>query len=296
MTVRVLVASLRQLRPKQWAKNVFVLAAAVFARRYTDPQSIALTLQAFFAFSFVSSAGYVLNDWLDREADRRHPRKQHRPIASGALPGAAAAVLGVGSAAAGFGLAWSVATTTDSALFPLVLAAYLATTLSYSLYFKHVVILDVMVLALCYVWRVVGGAVAIAVTVSPWLFLCTAFISLFIGFNKRRAELSSLGANAGTRAALGSYSQAMILEYQAIVTANTVLSYMLYAVLGPTPWMVLTVPFVLYGLFRYIYLVDQAGAGAAPDEDLLRDRPILATVVLYALVAIAVLQLAPHAA
>jgi 4-hydroxybenzoate polyprenyltransferase len=184
--------------------------------------------------------------------------------------------------AVGAGLAWWVGTG-----FLGIAALYMATTLTYSYYFKHVVILDVMFLAACYVWRVVAGALAIHVHVSPWLFLCTAFLALFIGFNKRRAELRELGEGAGTRKNLDEYSDRMLQEFQSIVTANTVLSYALYAVLGaPTRWMVLTVPFVLFAIFRYIYLVDQKGEGGAPDETLLKDKPILATAMLYGVVTI----------
>lgn len=281
----IVFAAIKQMRPKQWAKNVFVLAALVFSGQFLDVAEIGKALVAFASFSLIASAGYTLNDWLDREADRRHPKKKHRPIASGALPGAAAMVLLVVLAASGLGLAWSV-----SPLFLGVILAYFATTMSYSYFFKHQVILDVMVLALCYVWRVIGGAVAISVAVSPWLFLCTAFISLWIGFNKRRAELVQLGAGGGTRKNLEKYSPTMIAEMQSIVTGNTVLSYVLYTVLGaPSPWMVLTIPFVLYGMFRYIYLVDRHGEGDAPDETILRDGPILGTVVVYGLVVLAVM-------
>ncbi len=281
--MKLVLAALRQLRPKQWAKNVFVFAALVFSGRFLDVPSVGLALLAFASFSMVASAGYILNDWLDREADRKHPKKKFRPIASGALPEGVALVLLAVIAAIGLGLAWWL-----SPLYLAVVVLYFATTMSYSFYFKHHVILDVMMLAACYVWRVIGGAVAIGVAVSEWLFLCTAFVSLFIGFNKRRAELAQLGSDSGTRKNLQAYSPTMIAEFQAIVTSGTVMSYMLYAVLGPSKWMTLTIPFVLYGVFRYIYLVDRHGEGSAPDETLIQDRPILVTGVLYALTAMAV--------
>lgn len=281
----IVVAAIKQMRPKQWAKNVFVLAALVFSGQFLDVSEVGKAAIAFASFSLIASAGYTLNDWLDREADRRHPKKKHRPIASGALPGAAAVALLLTLAVVGLGLGWMI-----SPQFLAVIVAYFITTLSYSYFFKHQVILDVMVLALCYVWRVIGGAVAISVAVSPWLFLCTAFFSLWIGFNKRRAELVQLGAGGGTRKNLEKYSPTMIAEMQSIVTGNTLLSYALYTVLGaPSPWMVLTIPFVLYGMFRYIYLVDRNGEGGAPDETILNDGPILGTVVLYGLVVLAVM-------
>lgn len=281
----VLVAALKQLRPKQWTKNVFLFAALVFSGEFLVPESLVNAFAGFVAFCLIASSGYILNDYLDRDADRKHPKKKFRPIASGALPeGVAlaemAVVLGLGVA-----LAWWIGT-----FFLVIALVYLVTTLSYSFYFKHLVILDVMFLASGFVWRVVAGALAIKVAVSAWLFLCTAFLALFLGFNKRRGELRELGDAAGTRKNLVEYNARMLEEFQSIVTANVVLSYALYAVLGaPTPWMVATVPFVLYGIFRYIYLVEQKGEGGAPDETLLKDRPIQVAVVLYGITAMSVI-------
>lgn len=280
----VLVAAIKQLRPKQWAKNVFLFAAIVFSRRFLDPTAVAQVLIGFLSFSLLASSGYVLNDYLDREADRRHPKKRFRPIASGALPIPAAWVLMLGSLGGGLALAWAL-----NPWFFGIAVVYLATTQSYSAFFKHKVILDVMALAACYVWRAVGGALAIGVAVSPWLFLCTAFVALFLGFNKRRAELLQIGAGGGTRKILERYTPKMLEQFQAIVTGSTVLCYALYTVSGPTPWLTLTIPFVLYGIFRYIYLVEKKGEGGAPDETLLRDWPILVTGVLYVVTAAAVL-------
>lgn len=285
-------AAIRQLRPKQWAKNVFLFAALLFSRSFVGEGAwvaIGSALLGFAAFSLVASAGYILNDLLDREADRRHPKKKHRPIASGALPVPAAAVLLVVVLAAGLGIA--------AVLGPMFLGitmTYLATTLSYSFHVKHVVILDVMFLGACYVWRAVAGAVAIGVTVSPWLFLCTAFLALFLGFNKRRGELIALGDNTETRKNLAEYSLPMLDQFQAIVAGPVVLSYALYTVLGTdNPLMAVTIPYVLYGIFRYVYLIDQKGQGAAPDETLITDVPILITGALYAVTAAAVLLWVP---
>lgn len=286
----LIVAALRQLRPKQWAKNVFLFAAIVFSRSFLDPVAIVHVLMGFAAFCLVSSTGYVLNDLLDREADRVHPKKRHRPIASGALPVPAAIALFVTIGVCGLTLAFVV-----GPYFLAVTLAYLCTTLSYSWYFKHVVILDIMFLASGFVWRAVAGAVAIGVAVSPWLFVCTAFLALFLGFNKRRGELLSLGDDAGTRKNLAEYSPAMLEQFQAIVTGNVVLSYSLYTILSDstTPYMAVTIPYVLYGIFRYVYLIDREGAGDAPDETLLSDTPILVTGVLFAVTAMAVLVFSP---
>jgi 4-hydroxybenzoate polyprenyltransferase len=280
----VLVAAVKQLRPKQWAKNVFVFPALVFSTEFLRLEPVTRALTAFAAFSALASAGYVLNDWLDREADRKHPKKRFRPIASGALPEPAAIGLFVATFLAGVGLAWSL-----SPAFLFIAAVYFVTTLSYSFYFKHKVILDVLFLSSGFVWRVVGGAVAIDVHISPWLFLCTVFMALFFGFNKRRAELLQIGAHSGTRRNLAEYSPQMLEQFQAIVTSATIITYLLYTVMGPTPWMTLTIPMVLYWIFRYIYLVDRHGEGGAPDETVLRDPPMLATSALYAVVAVAVL-------
>ncbi|MCB9664949.1 MAG: decaprenyl-phosphate phosphoribosyltransferase [Alphaproteobacteria bacterium] len=284
--VSVVRAAVKQLRPKQWTKNALLFAALIFSGEFLVSESVINAVVGFFAFSLIASSGYVFNDYLDREADRKHPKKQHRPIASGALPEGLAIVEMIAVLAAGIALAWWV-----GSWFLAVALLYLATTLSYSYYFKHLVILDVMFLALGFVWRVVAGALAIKVHVSAWLFLCTAFFALFLGFNKRRGELRELGEEAGTRRNLVEYSERMIQEIQSIVTANTVLSYSLYAVLGaPTPWMVLTIPFVLYAIFRYIYLVEQRGEGSAPDETLLKDVPILVTSLLYGATAVGVIM------
>jgi 4-hydroxybenzoate polyprenyltransferase len=172
---------------------------------------------------------------------------------------------------------------------------YFVTSISYSSYFKHLVILDVMFLSAGYLWRVVAGAVAVRVTTSPWLLACTGFLALFIGFNKRRGEFLLLGrpaADGATRRNLAQYTPELIVEFQAITTSGTIITYALYTLLGsPTPWMLVTLPFVLYGIFRYIYLVGVEGEGGSPDETLLRDKPILATGVLYVLSVIVVLWL-----
>lgn len=281
----VLRAAMAQLRPKQWAKNVLLLAALVFSGEFLSRESLVSAAAGFVSFSLVASAGYVFNDYLDREADRKHPKKKFRPIASGALPESVALVEMIGLLIVGFGLAWWL-----GGWFTAVLVAYLVTTFSYSWFFKHIVILDVMFLAAGFVWRVIAGAAAIHVAVSAWLFLCTAFLALFVGFNKRRGELRELGDAAGTRRNLIEYNHDMLEEFQSITTANAVLSYSLYCILGaPTPWMTLTLPFVLYGIFRYVYLVEQKGEGAAPDETLLKDGPTLVAGLLYGLTAIGVI-------
>lgn len=284
--VSVARAGLKALRPKQWAKNVLILAPVVFSSIYlTEPWRLLDAALAVLAFSLLASSGYLLNDYLDREADRKHPRKCKRPIASGALPEGVAIVEMIVVLLIGAGIAFFV-----SPVFLVVGLAYLATTMLYSFVLKHIVILDVMVLSSFYLLRVVAGAAAIEVRVSAWLFLCTAFLALFIGLHKRRAELVQLGDGGGTRKILRLYSLPMLDQFQAIVTGAVVLCYALYTVLGSaTPWMTLTIPFVLYGIFRYIWLVDQRGEGDAPDETLIKDAPILVTGLLYGMTAVGLL-------
>ncbi len=276
------LAAIEQLRPKQWAKQVFLVPALVFSGRFLHPESLLRVTIGIAAFSLLASGGYILNDYLDREADRRHPTKRFRPIASGDLPTTSAFVLMGLVVIGGSLLGWWLSPT-----FLLIAYIYLFTTLSYSFYFKHRVILDVMFLAAGFVWRVIAGAVAIEVRVSPWLFLCAAFLALFLGFNKRRGELIKLGER-GTRKNLEHYSREMLVELQAIVTASVVICYALYTVQGPNTWMVLTIPFVLYGVFRYVYLVDKGG-GDAPDELVFSDWPFALNGVLYGLVALVVI-------
>ena len=287
---QILKAALRALRPKQWAKQVFLFAALIFSLEFTNPETWIKTIIGAMAFSMLSSTGYIFNDARDVEADRVHPTKRNRPIASGHLPLPLAYVQMVVIFSIGVSLAWFL-----SPKFLIVALLYFITTISYSFYFKHLVILDVMFLAACYLWRAAAGAVAIGVTISPWLLTCTAFISLFLGFNKRRGELLMLqqkGSSGVTRKNLAQYSPELVVEFQAIATSGTIISYALYAVLGsPTPWMLLTLPYVLYGIFRYIYLVSIHSEGGAPDETLLKDRPILVTGILYAITAVIVLSL-----
>ncbi|RME20988.1 MAG: decaprenyl-phosphate phosphoribosyltransferase [Deltaproteobacteria bacterium] len=289
---RVAIAAIRALRPKQWVKNVLLLAALVFSQSFLDLHAWLEVGVGIASFSLMASCGYLLNDARDVEADRKHPRKRHRPIASGALPLPLAWVEMGLAFALGLALAWWL-----SPAFFVVVILYFITTVSYSMVFKHIVILDVMMLAACYLWRAAAGAVAIEVEISPWLLTCTAFLALFLGFNKRRGELMELGDReiGQTRRNLADYTHDSIVEFQAITTSGTIISYALYTVLAsPTPWLLITLPYVLYGVFRYIWLVNARREGAAPDETLLRDVPILVTGALYGLTAVVVLLLAPH--
>ena len=284
-----MIAAIKALRPKQWSKNVLLFAALLFSFRFLDSASVVRTLIGFLSFSFISSAGYVFNDIRDREADANHPTKRLRPIASGALPVPAAWALMALVCLAGFAVALWL-----SPAFALIALLYLASTLSYSVYFKHYVIIDIMMLSVGFLWRAVAGAVVLGVLISPWLLVCTGFFSLFLGFNKRRGELDLLkdGADAHRRN-LAEYSPALLDEFQAITTSGTVISYALYCVLAaPTPWLLLTLPYVLYVIFRYIYLVQQKAEGGDPTSTLFKDIPILVCAVLYAVTTVVALLVA----
>jgi len=285
-TADLILAAFQALRMKQWIKNLLLYAALIFALKFTDIDMVINATMGFITFCMVSSAGYLYNDSRDKEADAKHPRKCKRPIASGRLPVNVAYVEMVLLLAVGFGVAWSL-----SPMFALVTFLYLCTTLSYTFFFKHHVILDVMFISAGFLWRAAAGAVAINVIISPWLLTCTAFLTLFIGFNKRRSELGLMaGKGNATRKNLMHYTPELLVEFQAITTSGTVISYALYTVLGsPSQWLLLTLPYVLYGIFRYIFLVNNLDEGEEPADTLLRDLPLLATVVLYGLTVVGIL-------
>ncbi len=289
----MLAALVRLLRPSHWAKNVFVLAPLVFAERLADPRAIALALAAFACFCAASSAVYVFNDIRDREEDRRHPLKRARPLAAGTVGvGAAAAVsvalaLGAAAGAAALGVPFAA-----------ILLGYLALNFAYTLWLKHLVILDVMALALGFLLRVLGGGAAIRVEVSAWLLLCTIFVALFLAFSKRRHELMLLNETASEqRRVLSHYSAGFLDQMINVVTASTVLAYALYSVsaenLGPeqSRYMVYTVPFVLFGVFRYLYLIYQKTSLANPTEALIADAPFVVNLLLWGAVVIGIFYL-----
>jgi 4-hydroxybenzoate polyprenyltransferase len=275
------------MRPKQWVKNVFVLAAVVFAQKLGDPVAVLRTFGAFACFCVLSSTAYLLNDIADREADKLHPVKRMRPVASGALSVGAASVLAVLLAVAGLGSALAL-----GPAFGGVACAYVFMNLAYSLALKRVVILDVMVVATGFLLRAWAGAVVLSVEMSHWLALCTGLLALFLGFVKRRQEIEALGGATEQRPILREYSLPFLDQMIGVVTASTVLAYSLYAFssevaekLG-TRHLGLTIPFVLFGIFRYLYLVHLRGEGENPTLLVLSDRPLLANVLLWAAAAL----------
>lgn len=281
---------IRAMRPKQWTKNGLLFAALVFSLNYDNKDLFLRALAGFGCFCLISSVGYIYNDIRDREADALHPKKKKRPIAAGDLPVATASVQMIVMAIAGFTGAYCL-----SPAFAVVASGYFITTLSYSLFFKDHIIIDVMMIAAGFLWRAAAGAVVIDVHLSEWLLLCTGFLALFLGFNKRRGELSLLEEDASNfRKNLGVYTPDLLDEFQGLTTSGTVISYALYTVLAsPTPWLLLTLPHVLYGIFRYIFLVQVMNEGGSPDETLYKDKPILLTTILYLVTVIAVLAWAP---
>lgn len=277
------LALLRSLRPQQWAKNFFVLAPLVFAQRLTDPTSLEHSLMAFAAFCLAASAVYLLNDLHDREEDRRHPIKSRRPLASGALTASVAWVATAGLIAGAAALALTL-----GGGFAAFLGAYVTLNVLYSLGLKTVVILDVLCISLGFVLRILAGAAAIDVKVSSWLLLCTTFLSLFLAFSKRRHEIQLLAEGAAhQRKVLSQYSAAFLDQMINVVTASAVVCYALYAVSPETverfhtEHLVYTVPFVLFGVFRYLYLVYQRPDSKNPTEALLFDGPFLVNLLLW---------------
>ncbi|MGH2442524.1 MAG: decaprenyl-phosphate phosphoribosyltransferase [Chloroflexota bacterium] len=272
-------------RPRQWIKNGFVFAALVFAAKVGHPALVGRTIAAFLLFCVLSSVIYLLNDSVDAEADRAHPLKSARPIAAGRLPVRVA--VGVAMVALVFALALSFAL---DLRFGLVSAAYIALMGAYTFYLKHLVLIDVFAIGGGFVLRAAAGAEVIHVSISPWLYLCTILLSLFLGFGKRRHELLLLEGDAHIhRRNLGDYTAPLLDDFINIVAAGTIIAYSLYTFYASNVpqnhAMMITIPFVLYGVFRYLLLVHRTDVGGAPEEAVWRDFPLLADVILWVVAA-----------
>jgi len=279
----VIAAFLHALRPRQWLKNGIIFAGVIFSQNLDVPRLDLLALWAFVLFCLLSSAVYLVNDLVDLERDRLHPTKRHRPLASGALPVSAAVV-----AAVVFGVGALVASFLLNAPFGWLALAYVALNLGYSFGLKHVVILDVFAVAIFFVIRAAAGAEAVQVKISPWLLICTILLALFLALSKRRHELVLLEASAGDhRRSLAEYSPYLLDQMIAVVTASTVVSYCLYTMWPETVTkfhtqsMVYTIPFVIFGIFRYLYLIHQKEEGGAPERILVSDVPMIANLLLW---------------
>jgi len=284
----MLKALLKTMRPRQWPKNAFVFFALVFDKQLFHLAPFLWTLGGFVLFCVISSVVYIINDLSDIEADRQHPQKKNRPLPSGKLPinvaWAAAIGLTVVALPLGFWLApW----------FAAVLAVYLVINLAYSRWLKHIPIVDVFIIAAGFVLRVAAGVTLITVErFSPWLFVVTTLGSLYLGFGKRRAELNLLAQGAGShRKVLEGYSIPLLDQYITIVSAATIVSYSLYTFtainLPANHSMMLTIPFFMYIIFRYLYLVQMTNQTGAPEEVLLTDRPVQVAIVLMGLTVLA---------
>jgi len=275
----------RSLRPSQWTKNLIIFGGLLFGQRLFDVPSVLYASAAFVVFCALSGVVYLLNDVADREADRKHPLKRHRPIASGALSTTsalvAAGIIGAAALGAAFWLRFE---------FGLFAAAYVALLAFYSGPLKHVVIIDVLTIAIGFVLRAAAGAVVIDVPISNWLLVITILGALFLALSKRRHELVLLADDATShRATLQEYSPYLLDQMISVVTASTLVAYAFYTI-NPetvekfhTTHLGLTLPFLLYGIFRYLYLVHQKEGGGSPAEMLLNDRPLLLCVALWAL-------------
>jgi 4-hydroxybenzoate polyprenyltransferase len=288
------VAVVRSLRPKQWTKNLLVFAGLVFTYNLLNPGMLGRVMLAFVAFCMLSSAGYVWNDLRDVSADRLHPIKRLRPIAAGLVPPWLAAIIALALGVGGLALAYALGTS-----FLLVASLYMLLTISYSIWLKHLVLIDIFGISAGFVLRAVGGAVVIGVPVSPWLYVCTVLVSLFLGLGKRRNELELLEKDAaGHRKNLEQYSLELVDQLILIVAAVTIMAYSLYTFtaenLPRDHSMMLTIPLVVYGLFRYLYLVRVKREGGAPEDLLLTDPGMLGTAIAWVALSVVVLYGMPH--
>ncbi len=286
-------ALLKTMRPRQWTKNGFVFFALIFDKQLFQLEAFLRTLGGFALFCLVSSVVYLINDIADIEADRKHPEKKKRPLPSGKLPIRVAWAAAIGLTVIVLPLGWLL-----SPAFAGVLAAYLVLNLAYSKWLKHIPIVDVLVIAAGFVLRVHSGVTLIEIErFSPWLYVVTTLGSLYLGFGKRRAELSLLDRGAGShRRVLDGYTIPLLDQYVTIVSAATILAYSLYTFSAPNlpenHSMMLSIPFVIYIIFRYLYLIQVTHEAGSPEEVLLKDAPIQAAIVLLGLTVLAVFYLA----
>jgi 4-hydroxybenzoate polyprenyltransferase len=275
---------IKTMRPRHWVKNGLLFIPLIFDKQLTNWPALARTTLGFILFCLLSSLIYIINDLVDLEADKKHPLKRQRPLASGALKVRTAKATGILLTLIIF-----IPASLLSLEFALIGLAYLVLNLAYSAWLKHAPILDVMCLASFYVLRVAAGVSLITVTrFSPWLYVFTTFLALYLGIGKRRAELSLLAGDANThRKSLGEYTLPLLDQLILIVSSSAIITYSLYTFSAPNlpanHTMMLTIPFVIYGIFRYLWLIQVKEYGGEPEEVLLTDRPLQITIVLWAL-------------
>lgn len=284
---------LRLIRPHQWIKNAFVLAGVFFGHEWKDPETLARALIAAAAFSLVSSSVYILNDIRDVEADRAHPRKKERPLARGSIALPVAIALAVVLLAVGLVAGYWISPTAAA-----LMAIYVAMNLAYSMGLKHVVILDVFIIALGFMLRILVGTAGLGIDPSRWLLFCGLMVTLFLGFSKRRAELYVRANHSGepSRQVLEHYTPLLLDIKMGITAACVIMSYALYTInertmrIHGTEDLMYTVPFVIYGVFRYMYLLHMRGGGEDTARDLVRDPHILVTVILWAVTVVWIIE------
>jgi 4-hydroxybenzoate polyprenyltransferase len=281
------------MRPRQWVtKNIFIFAAIVFDKQLLNLSAFLRTLAGFGLFCLISSCVYIFNDIADVEADRQHPEKKNRPIAAGKLPIGAAWVAGIILVVITLGLAFLL-----TRGFETVLIIYFLLNMAYSKWLKHIPVVDVLILAAGFVLRVQAGVTLIHVQrFSPWLYVVMTLLALFLGFGKRRAELALLAQGAGShRKVLDGYTLPLLDQYIMIVSGTTIVAYSLYTFSAPNVpenhSMMLTIPFVVYAIFRYLYLIEVEHAGGAPEEILISDRPFQIAMILWAAAVLAIFYL-----
>lgn len=289
----MLKALIKTMRPRQWTKNGFIFFGLIFDKQLFMLEPFLRTVAGFFLFCLISSAVYLFNDIADVEADRNHPEKKSRPIASGTLPVRVASIAAMLLAFLAIPLGYLL-----SPIFALILAAYLFINLLYSRWLKHEAILDVLIISSGFVLRVAAGVVLISPVerFSPWLYMITVLFSLYIGLGKRRAEMNLLAQGASAhRKVFDGYTIPLLDQYITIVSGMTIVAYSLYTFSAPNlpenQSMMLTIPFVVYGIFRYLQLIQIGHAAGAPDEVALKDRPLQITVLLWGLTVIAIFYL-----
>lgn len=274
------------MRPQQWTKNVFIFAAIIFSRKFTDMNLLLKNLIMFFIFCLAASSVYILNDIMDADKDRKHPDKKNRPIASGKVTKTQGIILYIVLI-----LFLSAITYKINLQIFIVILTYIVMNIFYSIKLKNIVIIDVMIITAGFVLRVESGSIVTNVELSPWLFLCTMLLSLFLALNKRKGEIVALkDKSVNTRKILQEYSVSLIDKMLTIVTPSILIAYCLYtfsSVQGKG--MMLTIPFVLYGIFRYQYLMEKENAGAKPEDVFVKDKPFLINIICWCLSSLIVI-------
>jgi 4-hydroxybenzoate polyprenyltransferase len=286
----LIVGLLKSLRPTQWTKNAFIFAALIFDVKLFQLEPLIKTIIGFVLLCAISGAVYLINDLVDIDKDRQHPTKKHRPIPSGQVPFRVAFIIAILIPALALPLSFIL-----NFYFGIIITAYLLLQIAYSFKLKNIVIIDVLTIAAGFVLRVAAGVALVeAERFSPWLYVFTVLLALFLGLGKRREELALLKDQAANaRTILNEYNLPFLDEMMAVVTAGTVMTYSFYTFSAPNlpdnHMMMLTIPFVIYGIFRYLYVIHVQGNGGAPDEVLLTDRPLQISIVLFGLSVIIIL-------